>query len=77
MDNVLKLGLTDCWPWLGVPEEAPNRAARMACRNSMCCNPRHVVTVDKLIEDVDESAMETGAPEILESPKRGRPPKAK
>jgi len=43
MSKYLKKGHSDCWPWLGSADTAPNKDAKMACDNPMCCNPRHVV----------------------------------
>jgi len=58
----IEQGPTDCWIWQANPDDAPNRGALMACRNELCCNPRHFV--EKQIK-----------PKIEEPKKRGRPPK--
>lgn len=39
----MKKGKTDCWPFKGARDQAPNREAKMACGIPWCCNPRHVV----------------------------------
>ena len=51
--NYIERGPTDCWTWLGDPDEAPNKDARMACMNPLCCNPRHVVEqVEVITQDL-------------------------
>lgn len=41
--NWIEKGPTDCWPWIGSADEAPNKNNKMACDNQLCCNQRHVV----------------------------------
>ena len=59
MATFLKKGRTNCWPWLGSADEAPNRKSKMACDNPNCCNPRHVVESSGKDVESDESPQET------------------
>lgn len=53
----IERGKSDCWPWQYDPEEAPNKDVLMACRNPMCCNPRHISKAAVTDEpSADESA---------------------
>jgi hypothetical protein len=56
MSNYIKKGRTDCWPWMGDAENAPNAKSKMACVNPLCCNPRHVVEPGESAENESESA---------------------
>jgi hypothetical protein len=61
MSEFIEKGPTDCWPWQGDPDEAPSKEHKMACDNSLCCNPRHIVAqnagefVDKPVDNPPDS----------------------
>jgi len=48
--NYQERGTTDCWLWMLAEEDAPNVKSKMACNNPLCCNPRHVVQSDNVVE---------------------------
>lgn len=77
--SYLQQGPTDCWPWSGHHDEAPNKNSKMACRNPLCCNPRHFVSKgDESIEmEPDETVPDLGVNSPEPKPRRGRPPKVK
>ena len=51
MSNFIERGKTDCWPFMGATDDAPNAGNKMACDNPKCCNPRHVVHVEESESD--------------------------
>lgn len=67
----IERGKTDCWLWQSDPDDAPNKDALMACRNPLCCNPRHIVEKRELKHTLH--VIENEVEKIVR--KRGRPPK--
>ncbi len=65
-EKIIERGPTDCWPWIGTPTEAPNKDAKMACRNPLCCNPRHVVELAKVAKPARASKPKKPAAEEAE-----------
>lgn len=43
MENFIRKGEHDCWPWKGGAENAPSTGMDMACLNNACANPRHIL----------------------------------
>lgn len=48
--NYIERGRTECWLWSLTADTAPNRDSKMACDNPVCCNPRHVVSSNKVAD---------------------------
>lgn len=70
MTDYIERGPTDCWLWQKDPKEAPNKSALMACRNPLCCNPRHVVKIEKGVPNVIwlvHAGIEEGDKDALEA----------
>jgi hypothetical protein len=82
MDDYMEKGPTDCWPWNGTPEDAPFTNNKMACRNPVCCNPRHIVSALVEEQKEPEKNLEIEVKDVVTIPEpepvkrgRGRPRK--